>query len=180
VTPPWRVEGAPAVHRDGDPVNSGWHASRGRLSDADWVKMGVGSRMREMRTSGSERGRGTIVAWLGRRVLGCGDSLTNTQEAGGGSLPTSPRRADPHDNHHLREALPYSPGRRNLPRKSRHFRITTGGCGCGRHSWSEDGHSACLPFGGHRALGLCPRCSTNPDLQTGHRLPTCCVGSNAH
>jgi hypothetical protein len=85
VTPPWRVEGAPAVHRDGDPVNSGWHASRGRLSDADWVKMGVGSRMREMRTSGSERGRGTIVAWLGRRVLGCGDSLTNTQEAGGGS-----------------------------------------------------------------------------------------------
>jgi hypothetical protein len=95
VTPPWRVEGAPAVHRDGEPVNSGWHASGGRLSDADCVKMGVGSRMREMRTSGSERGRGTIVVWLGSRVLGCGDSLTNTQEAGGGSPADLAKKSGP-------------------------------------------------------------------------------------
>lgn len=41
--------------------------------------------MRERRMSGSERGRGTIVDWNGSRNSGCGASLNNTQEAGGGS-----------------------------------------------------------------------------------------------
>ena len=95
MTPPLRVEGAPAVHRDGDPVNSGWHASGGQLSDAGCVNMVAGSRMRETRTSGSERGRGTIVVWRGSRVLGCGDSLNNTQEAGGGSPADLAKKSGP-------------------------------------------------------------------------------------
>jgi hypothetical protein len=60
VTPPLRVEGAPAVHGDGDSVNPGWHASGGRRSNAGCVNLVAGSRMRERRTSGSERGWGTI------------------------------------------------------------------------------------------------------------------------
>jgi len=58
-------------------------------------EMGVGSRMRETRSSGSEKGRGTIVVWLGSRVLGCGDSLINTQEAGGGSPADLAKKSGP-------------------------------------------------------------------------------------
>ena len=41
--------------------------------------------MRERRMSGSERGRGAIVDWYGGRNHGCGASLNNTREGGGGS-----------------------------------------------------------------------------------------------
>ena len=46
----------------------------------------AGSRMRERRTSGSERGRGTNCGRAGECDNGCGASLTNTQERAGGSL----------------------------------------------------------------------------------------------
>jgi hypothetical protein len=46
--------------------------------------MVAGSRMREMRTSGSERGRGVNRGGRAIARTGCGGSLTNTREAGGG------------------------------------------------------------------------------------------------
>ena len=77
---------------------------------ATWLwQMVAGTRMRETRTSGSERGQGTIVDWIGSRASGCGAGLNNTQEVGGGSPAGLAKKRDPHDNLHLREALPYSP-----------------------------------------------------------------------
>jgi hypothetical protein len=52
---------------------------------SEGVKMVAGSRMRERRLSGSERGQGVNRGGEASATLGCGGSLTNTQEAGGGS-----------------------------------------------------------------------------------------------
>ena len=49
------------------------------------MKMVAGSRMRERRQSGSERGQGVNRGGAAFATLGCGGSLTNTQEDGGGS-----------------------------------------------------------------------------------------------
>jgi hypothetical protein len=49
------------------------------------MKMMAGSRMRERRKSGSERGQGAIVGGPGVVRSGWGNSLNNTQEDGGGS-----------------------------------------------------------------------------------------------
>jgi hypothetical protein len=54
-------------------------------------KVVAGSRMREMRLSGSERGQGTIVTWRGSVNNGWGASLTNTQGPSGGS-PARPAK----------------------------------------------------------------------------------------
>jgi len=78
-------------------------------SGTDGVNMVAGSRMRERRTSGSERGQGTIVVGQGGVHIGWGASLTNTQGPAADPLLAPPRSADPHDVHQLREALPYSP-----------------------------------------------------------------------
>jgi len=78
-------EGPPAVHRDGDPEVR-LVRSRGSL-----LRMVVGSRMRERRKSGSERGRGSIVSGKGVVRDGWGASLTNTRGAGGGS-PARPAK----------------------------------------------------------------------------------------
>jgi len=51
----------------------------------------AGSRMRERRTSGSERGQGTIVVGQGGVNTGWGASLTNTRGASGGS-PARPAK----------------------------------------------------------------------------------------
>ena len=49
------------------------------------MKMVAGSRMRERRQSGSERGQGVNRGGTAHAIYGCGGSLTNTQEADGGS-----------------------------------------------------------------------------------------------
>jgi len=49
------------------------------------MKMVAGSRMRERRLSGSERGQGVNRDGEPLVIPGCGGSLTNTREAGGGS-----------------------------------------------------------------------------------------------
>ncbi len=49
------------------------------------MKMVAGSRMRERRQSGSERGQGVNRGGAALVTHGCGGSLTNTQESGGGS-----------------------------------------------------------------------------------------------
>jgi hypothetical protein len=49
------------------------------------MKMVAGSRMRERRLSGSERGQGVNRGGKASATHGCGGSLTNTQEDGGGS-----------------------------------------------------------------------------------------------
>ena len=49
------------------------------------MKMVAGSRMRERRLSGSERGQGVNRVGKASAKLGCGGSLTKTQEDGGGS-----------------------------------------------------------------------------------------------
>ena len=55
----------------------------------------AGSRMRERRKSGSERGRGAIVAQSDGVKGGWGDSLNNTREAGGGSLTDLAKKSGP-------------------------------------------------------------------------------------
>ena len=49
------------------------------------MKMVAGSLMRERRPSGSERGQGVNRSGKAFAKPGCGGSLTNTQEDGGGS-----------------------------------------------------------------------------------------------
>ena len=53
--------------------------------------MAAGSRMREMRSSGSERGQGTTVVGQGGVNTGWRASLTNTRGASGGS-PARPAK----------------------------------------------------------------------------------------
>lgn len=55
--------------------------------------MVAGSRMRERRLSGSERGQGTIVVWRGGVKAGWGASLTNTRGASGGSTARSAKKS---------------------------------------------------------------------------------------
>ena len=57
--------------------------------------MVAGSRMRERRTSGSERGRAPIVDGADLVSNGWGDSLTNTQEDGGGLPAGLAKKSEP-------------------------------------------------------------------------------------
>lgn len=80
--------GAPAVHRDGEPV-----IPRGVGSLA--MKRGhavVGSRMRERRMSGSERGRGTIEA-VESVYSAAGPALSTPRRPAADSLPASRRNS---------------------------------------------------------------------------------------
>ena len=73
------------------------------------MKMVAGSRMRERRLSGSEKGQGVNRDGEALVTNGCGGSLTNTREAGGGSPAGLVKNSGPTRWPPIRETLPYSP-----------------------------------------------------------------------
>ena len=81
--PQLHVAEVPGLRR---PLSASFAAASGQPEPgSDGMKMVAGSRMRERRLSGSERGQGVNRGGKAFAIPGCGGSLTNTQEDGGGS-----------------------------------------------------------------------------------------------